>query len=535
MGTDRREFLNKAGLSMAGAAGSRAAGANQPIRATGFPVYDMLALGARPDGATLNTEPIRQAILAAFQNGGGVVYFPPGNYLTGTIELKDRVTLYLEAGATIHGSKEKKDYPHGALVYAENAADAGIRGRGAIDGNGAAFWKREGGLWTIGRWRPSQMLHFVRCKNLLLEDVTLRNSPAWTVHPVDCDRVTIQGISIMNGLDPKDHGPNTDGIDPDGCTRVRISDCYIQSGDDSIVLKITGRPGGNRFCRDVTVTNCVLVTHETALKIGSETYGEFHNISFSNCAVRDAGCGVGLWMRDGGVIEGWTVDNISMTLTGGGQPIYMTSYPRSRLPEPGARVEPERTPGTVRSIMISNVTANSDGGIFLLGMEEKPLEGIVLDNIRIRMRGGREKELNADPPYPFPVWGHRQSPYDIYCRYVDDLKLRNVQMTWESPEKPEWGSAIRCRNVRNLEIDGFVGRQALGSEAPAIWLRDTRNAFIRNCRAPEGTSDFLKLDQGSEHVTLMSNELSGARKTAVLGPGVGPGELFESGNRPPRA
>jgi hypothetical protein len=240
-------------------------------------------------------------------------------------------------------------------------------------------------------------------------------------------------------------------------------------------------------------------------------------------------------MRDGGIIEGWTIDNISMTLTDGGQPVYMTSYPRSRLPEPGARVEPERTPGTVRSIMISNITATGDGGIFLLGMQEKPLEGIVLDNIRIRMRGGREKELNADPPYPFPVWGHRQSPYDIYCRYVDDLKLRNVQMTWESPEKPEWGSAIRCRNVRNLEIDGFVGRQALGSEAPAIWLRDTRNAFIRNCRAPEGTSDFLKLDQGSEHVTLMSNELSGARKTAVLGPGVGPGELFESGNRPPRA
>jgi len=535
METDRIEFLKRAGLLALGGAGSRAAAAERPVRATGFPVFNALDFGASPDGATLNTGPVRQAILAASLNGGGVVYFPPGRYLTGTIELKDRVTLYLEAGATLLGSGDRKDYARDSLVYAGDAADVAIRGRGAIDGNGMAFWKRAGGLWTIGDWRPSQMLHFAGCQNLLLEDVTLRNSPMWTVHPVDCDRVTIHGISILNGLDAEDHGPNTDGIDPDGCTRVRISDCYIQSGDDCIVLKITRRPGGNQVCRDVAVTNCVLVTHETALKIGSETYGEFRDIAFSNCAVRDAGCGVGLWMRDGGSIEGWTVDNISMTLSGGGQPVYMTSYPRSRLPEPGEPAEAASAPGTVRSVTISNVTAAADGGIFLLGMEESPLEDILLDNIRIRMKGGREKKLNADPPYPFPVWGHRESPYDIYCRYAKRLTLRNVQLTWEPPEKPEWGSAIRCRNVEDLEIDGFVGRQALGSEAPAVWLREAKGAFIRNCRAPEGTGDFLRLDPGCQHVTLMGNELSAARKTAVLAPGVGPGELFESANRPPRA
>ena len=179
-------------------------------------------------------------------------------------------------------------------------------------------------------------------------------------------------------------------------------------------------------------------------------------------------------MRDGGIIEGWTVDNISMTLTGGGTPIYMTSYPRSRLFEPGDKVAPEKSLATVRNVMVSNVTARADGGIFLQGMEEKPLDGIVLDNIHIRMRGATEKPLSANPPYPFPLWGHQRAPYDIYCRYVHDLKLRNVQLTWESPEKPEWGSAIRCRNLRDVEIDGFVGRQALGSDAPAIWLRDTK-------------------------------------------------------------
>jgi hypothetical protein len=240
-------------------------------------------------------------------------------------------------------------------------------------------------------------------------------------------------------------------------------------------------------------------------------------------------------MRDGGLIDGWTVNNISMTLTGGGQPIYLWSYPRSRLPERGMPAPEERPPGIVRNVMISNVTAVADGCIFLTGMVEKPLEGITLENIRIHMRGGREKELHADPPYPFRVWGHRRSPYDIFCQYVHDLKLRNIQVTWNTPEKAEWGSAIRCWHVSNLEIEGFVGRQSAGSEAPVIWLRDTKNAFIHNCWAPAGTGVFVKLDEGTGNVSLMNNDLDAAREVAVLGAGVEPAELFQSGNRGPRS
>jgi len=493
-----------------------------------LPVRDVLDFGAKPDGAALNTAPFQKTVDEAAGAGGGVVYVPPGDYVTGTIRLKANVTLYVEAGATVRGSAGRSDYTEGCLVYAEDAPNVSIRGRGVIDGNGTSFFVRKDGRWSIGAWRPSRMMQFVRCENLLIEDVTLRNSPAWTVHPVDCDRVNIRGVSILNGIYGED-GPNTDGINPDGCSRVRISDCYVQTGDDCIVLKCTRRPGGGaaRACRDVTVTNCVLITTETALKIGSETYGEFRNITFSNCAIRDGGCGVGLWMRDGGVIDGWTVNNISMTLTNGGTAVYLWAYPRSRLPEAGAQPDEERPPGTVRNVLISDVVAEADGGVFISGLEEKHIEGVTLDNIRILMRGSREKPMHADPPYPFRVWGHRHAPYDIFCRYVDDLKLRNIQFTWGAPEKPEWGSAIRCWHVTDLEIDGFEGRQSKGSAAPAISLRSVRNAFVRNCRAPEGTGVFLETGVGCEHVTVMNNDLRAARVAVE-------GQAFEAGNRPPR-
>jgi len=530
---DRRDAIRTGLLGTAVLGVPRTAGAAAGVSVAALPVHDIRRHGARPGRTALASEAIQHAIDAAAGTGGGVVYVPPGDWVTGSLHLRSHVTLHLEAGATLWGSARRADYQAGAsLIDAADAVDVAIRGRGTIDGSGTSFFKREGDRWRVGDWRPGRMLAFNRCQNLLLEDVTLRNPPGWTVHPVDCDGVTIRGISILAGI-YADDGPNTDGIDPDGCSRVRISDCYIQTGDDAIVLKCGRRGGGTRACRDVTVTNCVLITTETALKIGSETRGEFRNIVFSNCAIRDAGCGIGLWMRDGGLIDGWTVSNVSMTLTDGGQPIYMSSYPRSRLPGDTPPPPEETPPGTVRNVTIAHVTAEGDGAIFIGGQEEKYLEGITLEDIRITMRGRRDKPLHADPPYPFKVWGHRHSPYDIFCRYVDGLKIRDVELRWAEPEKPAWGSAIRCRHVRGLEIDGFAGRQAKGSGAPAIRLADTKGAFIHGCWAPPGTDTFVALEAGTENVSLMNNDLAGARRAVALAAGVRPGELFEQGNRPP--
>ena len=120
-----------------------------------------------------------------------------------------------------------------------------------------------------------------------------------------------------------------------------------------------------------------------------------------------------------------------------------------------------------------------------------------------------------------------------YIRHVDDLKLRDVRITWETPEKPDWGSAVRCVNVGNLEIAGFAGRQARGSPAPAIPLRDTRHAYIDDCWAPEETGAFLGLEAGTRDVALMNNDLSRAGQAVSFASGTDSKELFQSGNRPP--
>lgn len=499
-----------------------------------LPVFNVCDFGAVGDGVTLNTMSIQSLIDNCSNNGGGIVLFPPGDFLTGTVQIKSNVNLYLSAGAIVWGSKSRDDYKFGCMIYAEDARNISIEGMGTINGNGETFWGEIYKQFTAGKineeemgkimWRPDSMMKFIRCNNLVLDGITVQNSPSWTIHPIDCERVTIKGISILNGIFDED-GPNTDGINPDGCSKVRISDCYLQCGDDCIVIKITKRPGGNNVCRDIVVTNCVLMTTETALKIGSETYGEFRNIIFSNCTIFDSGGGFALVMRDGGLIDGMVVSNITVDCTrrNSSQGIFIWSHRRTDI-----------TPwGEIKNVLVSNMTITGAAGIFISGAKEKHIQGLTLENIRINIINGPERKLNDNPPDPFYVFGHQSAPYSIFCRYVDDLKLRNIQIIWGKPENPKWGSALRCWHVRNLRVEGFTGRQSLLSELPAIVLKDVKGAFINNCQAPEGTGTVLKIEEETKRVTLIGNEFSLAKDFYELGNGEDVKEIFETGNRLP--
>src|SRR5690606_25861455 len=231
-------------------------------------------------------------------------------------------------------------------------------------------------------------------------DFTIENSPAWTIHPIDCDRVIITGISILNGIYEED-GPNTDGINPDGCSRVIISDCFIQCGDDCVVLKITDR-SKTKVCRDVVVSNCVMITTETAMKIGTETHGEFRNVTYSNCTIHDSGGGFALIMRDGGLIDGVTVNNLTIdsTRTTHGQGIFLWNHRRT-----------DSTPwGNIRNVILSNITMNCGGSIFISGNSEAWIKGVTIENVRIQLTGGRKEKSHEQPEDPFFVFGHHTAP-----------------------------------------------------------------------------------------------------------------------------
>ena len=256
----------------------------------GGPFYDVRDYGAVADGKTKSTEAIRKAIDAAAEAGGGTVVFPAGQYLTGPIRLKNNLTLLVEAGAVVKFSPDFGDYlpmvrsqwegtevtNFSPLIYADRVENVAIQGRGVLDGQGEPWWnqyrtlraeREKTGVWTTvtpwqneffrqnsrlempddpdrlrsGFLRPP-LVQLLDSKNISLRDITLKNSPFWTVNPVNCEGVTVSGVTIVN----PPGAPNTDGINPESCRNVHISDCHIDVGDDCMELQDvdTGTPLG---------------------------------------------------------------------------------------------------------------------------------------------------------------------------------------------------------------------------------------------------------------------------------------------------
>jgi polygalacturonase len=385
--------------------------------------------GAAGDGVRLDTKAIQQAIEACAAAGGGVVYFPPGKYLTGTLYLKSNITSYLERGALILGSKSLEDYPvtvaqyrsytdnytERSLIYAENLENVGLEGSGVIDGQGAAFK----GEYKV---RP-YMIRMIGCRNVTVSGVTLKDSPMWVQHYLACDNVYLRGITVASRVNA-----NNDGIDIDSCARVRIADCDISSGDDAIVLKSTSA----RVCRNVTVTNCVLSTACNALKLGTESNGGFEDIVISNCVVYDTRlAGVALEIVDGGVMDRVTVSGITMNKVGA--PVFVRLGNRARpfqerMAKPGV--------GRLRNVTLSGVQAAGAGktGCSITGLRGSLVEHVTIENVRLWFEGGgtREDARRTVPEFPdkypvFSMFGVLPA-YGFYCRHARKLTFHNVEV-----------------------------------------------------------------------------------------------------------
>jgi hypothetical protein len=293
-------------------------------------------------------------------------------------------------------------------------------------------------------------------------------------------------------------GVNSDGIDIDGCKDVMISDCHISTGDDAICLKSTNRDGKYTNCENITVTNCTLTSTSAALKIGTETFGDFRNIVFSNCVISNTNRGIGIFVRDGGTVSDVIFSNITMRTDrkhfnwwGDGDAIHFVLLKRT----------PQSKLGTIRNILVENVVAHGQGTSLVSGHPEKELENITLSNVQLFMH-----------PESLP---DKRATHALAVSRVKSLQLRDVSVRWDtlSPE-PAWGSALRITDVAELTIDHFTGRQGLiKSDAPAIFLEAIGKGIIRNSVAPPGTGTFLVTPAGTaKKINLSGNDVSLARQ-----------------------
>ncbi|MDD3194702.1 MAG: glycoside hydrolase family 28 protein [Paludibacter sp.] len=398
-------------------------------------VVDMRKAGAKADGKKLNTRVINYTIDRLHSKGGGTLYFPAGTYLTGPIRMKSNITLELSAGATLLFSDNFDDYlpfvdmryegvmmkSFSPLIYAENAENIAIKGEGTLDGQGKAWWDeffrvlvdlQKNGVQNVNKYqamwdeqndvkalyaetnedytgtlkrrffRPP-FVQFLNSKRITIQGVKFTNSPFWTINPNFCENITISGITIDN-VD----SPNTDGINPESCKNVRISDSHITVGDDCITIKSGRDAQGRRYntpCENITITNCTMLAGHGGVVIGSEMSGSVRNITITNCVFDGTDRGIRLKSTRGrgGVVENISVSNVVMRNIQKEAIIMDLRY--SRMPE-----EPvsERTP-VFRNIHISNVTGTDvNVPVFIRGLEESPIQDVSLTNIYLQ---GRQK------------------------------------------------------------------------------------------------------------------------------------------------
>jgi polygalacturonase len=353
-------------------------------------VFDVREYGAKSDGKSLDTAAIQKAFDACGKAGGGTVLLPPGTYLSGPLIIRTKTMLLIESGATLRATDEPADYKRNdepdkcnPFLSGEDLEDVTIAGRGVIDGAGARWWAPAEAARQKKIHYPlhrPNLIELTRVKNLVIRDVTLQNSPKFHLVPVECEGVTVSGITIL----APEHSPNTDGIDPSMCRRVTISGCTIDCGDDNIAIKSGKKLKGREFaCEDIVVTDCTF-KHGHGMSIGSETVGGVRHVRVKNCTFEDTGNGIRIKSNRtrGGCVKDIVYEDIRMRDVRGAISISCY-YPN--LPLKYARECVTKTTPRYSGIIIRNLDATSTQGAGIIaGLPESRIECVMLENVSIK-------------------------------------------------------------------------------------------------------------------------------------------------------
>ena len=428
-------------------------------------MYCVREYGAAGDGKQLDSVYIQKAIDDCAAEGGGTVLVSPGTYLCGTMHMKSHVHVLIEKGALILGSENMADfdpyeenpsnctyqdrshsYFHHSLFHADGVSDIALTGFGTIDMQS---------VWEVtdtetDRWcRACKIVAFKNCTNVKIRDLTMKNATDLAVYVAGCENVIIAGLDLTVHID---------GISPDSCKNVVISDCIVDAGDDGIVAKCSYTLGHLKNMENLVISNCIIKSRCNGIKFGTESNSAFLNTTITGCAVYDTQLsGIALESVDGARLEGFSISNISMRNVG--NPLLMMVLNRARGPE-GTQI------GEIKNVSISNMTITGPyapwDGIYqnywsyikgnptikprtypfiLIGQEDSIIRNVSLSNIQFAAEGGGTEEdrklVIPDLRNGYPecrALGEKTPVYGMVARYVDNLKLYNVEFTTEKED-----------------------------------------------------------------------------------------------------
>lgn len=504
--------------------------------------------GAKADGITLNTKVIQEAIDRAAIAGGKVI-IPAGKFVTGPLQLKSNIELHIQQNGFLLGSIKRLDYgvPKAEpLISAHNQQNIAITGKGEIDGRGYEMVQNllqllEQGVLQDAEWktkRPAEnnrckILDLIKCNNVLLKNITIKNSSTWVQDINQCDGVLMDSITVESNA-----YWNNDGIDIVNSKNVTISNSSINSSDDAIVLK---SEGGEGWCENITVTNCKLRSSANAFKLGTGSEGGFRNITARNLEVYDTyRSAIALEAVDGGFLENIDIQNVNALNTGNailirlghrnktdkysivknirianvkaqvpagkpdkGYPMegpllkYPTGFKPSEGPMITESVSPWNHSGKETDVTLykHNVFPSS-----ITGLPGHPVENVVLENIEIIYEGGTDKNkvwypldslakiTEAEKSYPefsmfgeLPCWG-------MYVRHVDGLQMKNVKMSFA---KPDFRTACIFDDVKGLQLNK-ISIPSYNS-LPIVVLNNVSKPVIKKVIFPIDKNDAIKV------------------------------------------
>ncbi|WP_207423204.1 glycoside hydrolase family 28 protein [Desertivirga brevis] len=455
--------------------------------------FNLTDYGAVAEPKKDNARAIQKAIDACSSAGGGKVIVPAGKvFMAGPFDLKSNIELVVEVNAGILANPDESVYKRSAFrdnkgegtiwIGGENLKNVTISGSGFLDGNGISFMGAE--LEDSYVLKPfdiidprPHLLTIIGGQNIRIHDLIIRNSAYWTVHLIGCDDVAIDNITLLNSLKVR----NSDGIDLDHCKNVRITNCYIESGDDCICLK--NRREYEEFgpCENITVSNCTMTSRSCAIKIGSENMDRISHVVINNCIIKKSNRGIGIQNRDEGTVTDVIFSDIvidshlfSDVWWGKAEPIYVTAFRRANGNHKDAnwrfpKGKTEGSVGNVSRIYFSNIKGVSENGIYVGAESSDKISDIVFDQVDLHINKTTDIKGGVYDRRPSKVEGLLMgSTSGFYLDNASNITIRNSSVKW-GENKPEYFKhVLESHGVNNLKTINLEGDAAFAGKAEAV-------------------------------------------------------------------